>query len=258
MQDNGSDLDNLMPGISIDCVIFTFHEGAIKVLLNKILPTTKWSLPAGFIRKDEDCDAAAYRILKARTGIEDLYLKQFQVFGAAKRTNIGENEEIVDKFGLSKAHKEWFSQRFITIAYYALINYEEFRSTHNDEEEELQWFALKEIPVIYGDHKKIINTAIETIRMQLGYIPIGYELLPEKFTMPELRVIYETILGKELDRRNFQRKILSIGYVKRLNETRKNGAHKAPQLYSFIEEKYEMAREYGLQIVSWNLQESSL
>ena len=160
--------------------------------------------------------------------------------------------------GLNDENSHWFNQRFLTIAYYALVKFEEYNVQSNALDEEVEWFDLKQVPRLYGDHNKIINKAIETIRTQIGYIPIGFELLPRKFTMPELRIIYETIIGKELDRRNFQRKILSIGYINRLNETRKNGAHKAPQLYSFDKEKYEIANEYGLQIMSWNLQDFSL
>ena len=250
--------NTFMPNVSVDCVILSFYEGNIKVLLNKAHPDIKWALPGGFIKKTESVDDAARRILKFRTSIDDVFLKQFHFFGETNRIDLEENMKFSSALGLNDENQHWFNQRFLTIGYYALVKYEEYNLQSYALDEEIEWFDLKQVPRLYGDHNKIINKAIETIRTQLGYIPIGFELLPKKFTMPELRVIYETIIGKELDRRNFQRKILSIGYIKRLNETRKNGAHKAPQLYSFDKEKYEIASEYGLQIMSWNLQDFSL
>lgn len=247
-----------MPGISVDCVILSFHKGSIKVLLNKAHPNIRWALPGGFIKKTESADEAALRILNLRTSIEDVYLKQFHLFGDTDRIDLEENAKFSKSLGLNEENQKWFNQRFVTVAYYALVKFESYEVISKAIDEEVEWFDLKNIPRLYSDHNKIINKAIETIRMQIGYIPIGFELLPEKFTMPELRTIYETIVGKELDRRNFQRKILSIGYINRLNETRKSGPHKAPQLYSFDKEKYEQASEYGLQIMSWNLHDFSL
>lgn len=258
VKDMGVSKDVYMPGFSVDCVILSFHEGCIKVLLNKFHPGSMWMLPGGFVRRDEDVDSTALNILNLRTGIDDVYLKQFHIFGDANRTDLKKNVEWAKQLGLDEDKQQWFNQRFITTAYFALVKFDQYAIGSKTVEEDSKWFDLRDVPRLYGDHNRILNKAIETIRMQIGYIPIGYELLPEKFTMPELRLIYETIVGKELDRRNFQRKILSIGYIKRLNETRKNGAHKAPQLYSFDKEKYELAGEYGLQIMSWNLHDFAL
>lgn len=248
--------DAILPGLSVDCVVLGFHEGALKVLLNKLSVNEKWMLPGGFIRSDEDIDDAAYRILNLRTGLEDIYLRQFYTFGKKDRTSKEEDSKILSIMDPEKdIDNHWFTKRFATVGYYAFVKYDEYEVKATLHDDEVEWVDIKKVPRLYADHNKIINKALETIRMLIGYVPIGYELLPEKFTMPELRIIYETIIGKELDRRNFQRKMLSAGYINRLNETRKSGAHKAPRLYSFDKMKYDIADEFGLQLMSWNIQE---
>lgn len=231
--------DIFIPNVSVDCTIFGFHSGCLKILLCKFKVSDKWMIPGGFISKDELPDEAASRVLIARTGLNDIYLKQFYFLG--KKPN---NEDIIDKTSSLNSS--------ISLAYYALIKFEEAKIQAN-EYENIGWFDINEIPDLYPAHREIVNVAIETIRKQIGFVPIGYELLPEKFTMPELRSIYESILGRELDRRNFQRKMLSIGYIKALNETRKAGAHKSPNLYTFDKERYKEAEQLGIQIMSNNL-----
>ncbi len=167
-------------------------------------------LPGGFVGKDEDPDEAMLRILKDRTGLDRVYLKQFCFFGKKTRTNLGEHEKILRELKVRPENGKWYMDRFISLGYYSLIRYDKARVTVR-EYEDVDWFCLDELPPLYGDHKEIIDTAVQTIRKQIGFIPIGYELLPEKFTMPELRNIYESLLNRELDRRNFQRKMLSIG-----------------------------------------------
>lgn len=229
-----------IPGVSVSCVAFCFSSGVLKLLLGKYKTGDKWILPAGFIAQDEDVDEAILRILKEKTGVKDPYLKQFSFFG---------NKERVDAINASKQAN---MGRFINLAYYSFIKEDEVKLPKLNEEE-LRWFDIKEIPNTYADHKEIIDICMQTIRQQIGFLPLGYGLLPEKFTMPELRTIYETILERELDRRNFQRKMLSIGYIKPLNETRKIGAHKSPNLYTFEKDKYDEAARLGLQIMSNNL-----
>lgn len=242
-----------IPNISVNCVTLGFHEGSIKVLLGKLKVADKWMLPGGFVGIDEDIESSARRVLYKRTGLKDIYLKQFYLFGQRERTNIVDNATLLENLkDVSEEDKEWYLGRFLTIGYYALIKYnkaEVVAGLHED----LQWFSLNDLPDMFFDHGVIIKTALDTIRMQLGYVPLGYELLPDSFTMPELRTIYEEILGREIDRRNFQRKMLSIGLIEPLNRTRKSGAHKAPNLYTFIEKKYEEAEELGLQLMSKNL-----
>lgn len=247
--DQGKEI--FIPSVSVDCIIFGFHKGNIKTLLCKFKVSDKWMLPGGFVGKDEDPDEAALRVLDGRVGLKDVYLKQFYFFGRKDRINLEEHEQILKGFKVDPKRGDWYMGRFISLGYYSLVKYDQ---THVSEREyeDVEWFDINELPDLYADHKEIIDTAISTIRKQVGFIPIGYNLLPEKFTMPELRSIYEAILGRELDRRNFQRKMLSIGYIKPLNEKRRAGAHKSPNLYSFIKDKYETVEKYGVQIMSNN------
>lgn len=243
--------DTFLDSVSVDCVILAFHQGDIKVLLNKFKISDKWMLPGGFVHLDEDVDDAANRILKARVGLDNIYLKQFHLFGGCNRTQREESLKMLDSWGVSAEEGHWYLKRFVSMGYYALVEYDKVTITVNEEVEDVAWYNLKELPSLYADHSLIIEKAISTMRIQIGIIPIGYELLPEKFTMPELRLIYEAILGEELDRRNFQRKMLSVGLINRLDEKRKNGAHKAPYLYSFNKEKYKLAEQGGMHLMPW-------
>ncbi|MDU1889697.1 MAG: NUDIX domain-containing protein [Dysgonomonas sp.] len=245
-------LDLFIPNISVDCIVLGYHSGCIKVLLCKFKVSDKWMLPGGFVAKNEDPDESAYRVLEGRTGLKNVYLKQFYFFGKKSRIKLEEHTKMLRHFNVDPQRGKWYLDRFISLGYYALVKYDEVELFAR-EYEDVDWFDINDIPELYADHREIVDTAIMTIRKQIGFIPIGYELLPEKFTMPELRSIYEALLGRKLDRRNFQRKMLSIGFIQPLNEKRKAGAHKSPNLYSFIKGKYDEAEKYGIQIMSNNL-----
>lgn len=237
------------PGISVDCVIIGFHEGVLKVLLNKFDKHNTWMLPGGFVLKDEDVDLAAYRILQHRTGLKRIFLQQFHLFGNAKRSNAGINRAYIEKNRLDPTDYQWLLQRFVTVGYYALVNFSKVKISSSDADDFTTWFDLKDVPVLYVDHNEIIKKALQTIRMQLGILPVGYELLPDKFTIPELRLLYETLLGRGLDRRNFQKKVLSFNFLKKLDEQRRGGAHKAPYLYRIDKKEYDKALEMGSSIM---------
>lgn len=234
------------PGFSVDCVIFGFHSGQLKVLLLKMKNAEQWALPGGFVLKNEHVDTAATRVLQARTGLENIFLRQFYLFGDTRRNDMQLNEHLLKLQGVVCNEDHWFLQRFLSLGYYALVDFSETIPRPDAISDACQWWDLHEVPALIHDHNQILKKALETLRTQLNYQPIGYNLLPEKFTMPELQKLYETILGKELDRRNFQRKILSYNILKKLNEVRKSGAaHKAPFLYSFDLEKYHKALDEG-------------
>jgi hypothetical protein len=220
-----------LQGVSVDCVVFGFHDRMLKVLLSKFSFFHKWMLPVGFIKKDEDMDAAAHRVLKKRTGLDNIYLCQFHAFGSQLRPNIKEHNEIMAKMGI-KANSHWIAQRFISVGYYALVEYSRVNIRSNANED-LRWFNFNEIPSLYSDHNSIIERALSTIRTQINLFPVGYKLLPEKFPLSELRIIYETILGYEIDRRNFQRKILSTKYLIKLDEYYEKAGQKPAMLFSF-------------------------
>lgn len=230
-----------MHSLSVDCVIFGFHENQLKVLLLKHRHRNMWALPGGFIYKDEPADAAAYRVLKERTRLDEIFLKQFHVFGDPNRSNKDFHLEDLKKDGIRVDPEHWILQRFATIGYYALVEYSKVSPQPDTTSEKSEWWDIHQMPTLILDHREILEKALITLRTQLKYQPIGYNLLPEKFTMPELQKLYETILDKKLDRRNFQRKILSFGILNRLTETKKGVAHKAPYLYSFDLEKYNAA-----------------
>jgi 8-oxo-dGTP diphosphatase len=242
---DGGDL--FMPSLSLDCVIFGFHENELKVLLLKMKSAQQWALPGGFIYRNEDIEAAAIRVLRERTGLHDIFLQQFQVFGDPARSDKKFHLELFKKEGIKLPKGHWILDRFLTVGYYALVDFVDVSPKPDFSSEACEWQDLHEIRTLFMDHKHILDKALETLRLQLNHQPIGYNLLPKKFTMPELQKLYETILDKKLDRRNFQRRMLGYGIVKRLHETRKGGAHKAPYLYSFDQRKYKKALQEGLQ-----------
>ncbi|WP_092721793.1 NUDIX hydrolase [Hydrobacter penzbergensis] len=235
------------PGLSLDCVIFGFHDNQLKVLLLKMEHTDHWALPGGFVYKDETLEAAATRVLQERTGINDIFLQQFHVFGDPARSDRKYHSNRLKKLGIEAEKDHWLLNRFITVGFYALVEFSHVTPTPDNTSVACEWQHLHNIGNLFMDHRQILDKALETLRQQLNYQPIGYKLLPDKFTMPELQTLYETILGKKLDRRNFQRRMNSYGILRRLKETRKGGAHKAPYLYSFNLRKYQQALLEGLQ-----------
>lgn len=234
------------PGISVDCVIFGFHEQQLKILLLKIDTVNKWALPGGFIKKTEPIEEAAYRVLQERTGVKDIFLQQFHTFGAPDRADASIHQKRYQSYGVKIPKDNWLIQRFITVGFYALVDFNEVKLQPNEHEADCQWIDIENLNVLMMDHGDIVQKALETLRAQLAYLPIGKNLLPKKFTMPELQKLYETILNQKLDRRNFQRKLLSFGILNRLTETKKGGAHKAAYLYSFNDKKYQKALKEGL------------
>jgi 8-oxo-dGTP diphosphatase len=233
--------ENYLPHISIDCVVFGFHEGIMKVLVLKVKNEDAWYLPGGFLRKEEPIETAANRILKERTGLDKIFLQQFHVFGDPERA-----KQHFDMYKDMLPPKEnWFATRFLTIGYYALVDFFETTPTPDQLSALCAWHSLDEPPELRLDHTLILTTALDTLRLQLNYQPIGYNLMPKQFTMPELQKLYEAILSKKLDRRNFQRRMLSFGILKRSDQPRKGGAHKAPFLYSFDLENYQAALTEG-------------
>ena len=224
--------ETIHPGFSIDCVILSFHKKKLKVLLYKMDFDDFWALPGGFMFKEEDAQQAAYRILGIRTGLTNIFLKQFHLFSDPKRTIMEQNIDIVNRNTTTEEEGKWFLQRFLSLGFYALVKYDEVKLAER-EDERCEWYEFENLPNLYSDHKNIISTALDTIRTMLPVIPIGQELLPEKFTMTELRTIYEIILGKSLDRRNFQRKALSEGRVIQLEEKQDSKTYNPTILYSF-------------------------
>jgi ADP-ribose pyrophosphatase YjhB (NUDIX family) len=231
--------------ISVDCIIFGFHENELKVLLLQAKYASTWALPGGFILKEEHMDDAAQRILQERTGVANIYMQQFQVFSEPGRSTKKINKQFLKNVGI-EMEESWMFDRFITVGYTALVDFSKVQPVTDILSSDCKWFNIHDIPEMILDHRNILDKALENLRLQLNYHPLGYNLLPEKFTMPELQKLYETILDRKLDRRNFQRKIMSTGILKRLNETKKGVAHKAPFYYKFDLRKYQKALKGGM------------
>jgi ADP-ribose pyrophosphatase YjhB (NUDIX family) len=232
--------------ISLDCVVFGFHGNQLKVLLVRMKKTKEWALPGGFVHDNESLEVAASRVLKERTDLDNIFLNQFHVFSDPLRSKNNPAVPGIIEFGHTDYTESWFAQRFISVGFYALVEFSQVLPQPDVLSDVCEWVNLDEIDSLMMDHNEILNKALETLRLQLTFQPIGYNLLPEKFTMSELRKLYETILGKELDRRNFQRKILTYNILTRLEEVRQGVAHKAPGLYMFSLENYQKALEEGL------------
>lgn len=233
-------------GISVDCVIFGFHEQKLKILLLRMETVDKWALPGGFIKKSEPIEEAAYRVLKERTGVQHIFLQQFHVFGDPNRSDASIHQKRYLHYGVKIPKDNWLIQRFITIGFYALIDFSDENLKEVVSDETTAWIDVNKLNHLMMDHEAIVLKALEALRSQLAYLPIGRNLMPKKFTMPELQKLYETILDRKLDRRNFQRKMLGFDILNKLSEIRKGGAHKAPFLYSFNDKKYQKALKDGL------------
>ncbi|MBL7856762.1 MAG: NUDIX domain-containing protein [Cyclobacteriaceae bacterium] len=227
-----------MPHLSVDCVIFGFHDNHLKVLLLKWKKGGQWCLPGGFVKYAESVDDSAVRILKERTGIDNIFLQQFHTFGDPKREK-GKSLKVAEK-------KSWIHKRFVSVGYYALVEYSKVNPQPDIMSIECRWWDINTVPTLIYDHNKMIEKALQILRLDLNDHPLGYNLLPEKFTMPELQRLYETILDEELDRRNFQKRMLGLGILERLKERKTGGAHKAPYLYRFDKKKYDKAMKQGL------------
>jgi ADP-ribose pyrophosphatase YjhB (NUDIX family) len=239
--------DLFVSSLSIDCVIFGFHLNQLKVLLLKVKKSDEWALPGGFIYKNEHIEQAAIRVLKERTGLDDIFLSQFHVFGDPKRSDLDQTAKRLQNLGIDSERTRFLMQRFVTIGFYALVDFLSVNPTPDSFSEACAWWDLHCLPPLILDHEPIVQKALLVMRSQLNHQPIGYNLLPIKFTMPELQKLYETLLDKTLDRRNFQRRILGYGIVRKLKERRTGGAHKAPFLYSFDRRKYHKALKDGFQ-----------
>lgn len=228
-----------VPHISVDTVIFGFNGDQLKVLLLKMKFNHQYFLPGGYMKKEENLESAAIRILRERTQLDKIFLQEFAVFSELNRS-----EEAFKDF----SDDLWHKKRFISVGYYALVNHKDVSPIGDELSESCDWIILDELESqnITMDHKQIIEKALNTLREQISYKPIGLNLLPEKFTLSELQKLYEAILGRTLNRGNFYRKIKNIGILKKLDEKRKGGAHKAPDLYTFDQENYFKILENGI------------
>ena len=227
------DFDKLfLPHIAIDTVIFGYHEGRMMVLLLQYKHTRDYALPGGFILKTEDIDTAAKRILKDRTGLSDIYLEQFHTFGRNDRQDNSIREFMIAQ-GKKPPDSHFLLQRFISISYYALVDFTKAIPAKDELSDACLWVDIRKIPRLIQDHRSIIQTAQARLQEDLDKKLVGFNLMPENFTMKELQGLYETILRQKLLRTSFQRKMLAMDILEVVDKKMTGGAHKAPYLYRF-------------------------
>jgi ADP-ribose pyrophosphatase YjhB (NUDIX family) len=244
------DPSKYMPGLSIDCVIIGFDLCALNILLTKLHGMDSWALPGGFIFTDEDMDQAATRILEERSGLSLPYLQQFYTFGDVDRRNLTPFLDIQDPLIPSGEFKEWLRQRFISTGYLSLVDMHKSRPSPDTLSEVCRWIPVTELPDLLFDHRKIVRKALEHIRNQINYLPVGKSLLPDRFTMKDFQLLYESILARKLDRGNFQKKMLKLDFLNRHEKMKGGGPHKAPYLYSFRADKYNELLKKGIGYLS--------
>jgi 8-oxo-dGTP diphosphatase len=228
--------------LSIDCVIFGYQSKKLKVLVPKLVfKGDFWALPSGFIYQQESIDRAARRILEDRTGIHNIYLEQFRVFGETERSNLPFMERLVelnqDRLGnretINQKEFEWITRRFISIGYYALVDINKVVPQKHEIDESIGWYDIKDLPPLIMDHQEIVQQALQALRQNLDEKLIAFNLLPETFTMKEVQELYEAIYDRPFARNNFQKKILDMNVLERLEKKFTGAANKAPYLYRF-------------------------
>jgi ADP-ribose pyrophosphatase YjhB (NUDIX family) len=239
-----------LPHLSIDCVVFGYHDQQLKILLIRYHGQEHWSLPGGYVERQEGLTAAAHRILTEKTQLANLYLQQFYVFGDSptrlNRIEIQENHnKAYAKADVAIDEQHWLSKRTLSVGYYALVDYHEVTITPEFLVVDYAWVDINEVPPLNYDHNEIIDKALLTLRSQLYQQSVGYNLLPEKFTLSEIHALYEAIMGKQFDRRNFRKKMVALGVIRQLDERRKIGPHRSPYLYDFNMENASKLQEAG-------------
>ncbi|MCU0448154.1 MAG: NUDIX domain-containing protein, partial [Microscillaceae bacterium] len=187
--------DKYLPHLSLDCVIFGFHHQQLKVLLLKFKKMDYWALPGGHILKEEDIEMAASRVLAQRTGLTNIFLEQFRVFGKPNRVDEELMQKILTINDLSVPADCWLFQRYVSVGYYALVDFSQVNPQPDVFSEVCEWVNLNQLPHLVFDHQEIIESALATLRASLDSKLVGSNLLPETFTMNELQSLYETILG---------------------------------------------------------------
>lgn len=215
------------PALTVDCIVFGLDNDELKVMLiqRDLEPFEGcWALPGGFVHVDETLEDAAYRELSEETGITNVFLEQLYTYGAVDRDP---------------------RERIVSVAYYALVNLEGHEIKASTDARNAAWFSISDIPPLAFDHVEIYEMALTRLKGKIRYQPIGFELLPRKFTLSQLQRVYELILEEKLDKRNFRKKILKMDMLEELDEIQQDVSHRAARLYRFNERKYNQMVKKG-------------
>ncbi|MHC4914901.1 MAG: NUDIX hydrolase [Planctomycetota bacterium] len=215
------------PALTVDCVVFGLDDEDLKVLLvqRDLDPFAgKWALPGGFVHVDETLEDAALRELGEEAGLREVFLEQLYTFGEVDRDP---------------------RERVVTVAYYALVNIRDHRVQAATDARNAAWFPVADTPSLAFDHENVLSVALARLKGKVRYQPIGFELLPRRFTLRQLQHLYETVLERELDKRNFRRKVLAMGLLEETDEIEQDVAHRAARLYRFDERRYRKLVKRG-------------
>ena len=215
------------PAVTVDAVVFGYDDADLKVLLIQRDGSpyrSRWALPGGFVNINEGLEDAVRRELEEETGITRLYLEQLYTFGEPKRDP---------------------RERIISVAYYALVKLVDHSVRAASDARNVAWFPVADLPQLAFDHEEILDVALRRLKAKIRYEPIGFELLPQKFPLSELQRLYETIIEQPLDKRNFRKKILSMGLLADTDEIQQDVAHRAARLYRFDEPAYRRLKKAG-------------
>ena len=215
------------PALTVDCVVFGLDDEDLKVLLiqRDLEPFAgRWALPGGFVRLDETLDEAARRELQEETGLQRVFLEQLYTFGDLQRDP---------------------RERVVTVAYYALVRLSDHQVRAATDARNAAWFGIEDLPELAFDHATVLDLALKRLQAKVRYQPIGFELLPPKFSLTHLQRMYEIILERSLDKRNFRKKVLSLDILQDLDEVEQDVAHRAARLYRFDERKYRQLVKDG-------------
>ena len=218
--------------VATDCIIFGFDSGRLRLLIFKrrVAPLEgEWSLIGSFVKLDEDVSAAAERVLEEITGLKEVYMEELRVYGAADRDP---------------------GYRCISVGQYALIRLNEY-DKELVKQHGAEWYDVDELPKLVLDHDQMVQDALEKLKQKARYKPIGIELLPEKFTIPQLQSVYEAIFQKEIDTRNFRKKVLSHDLLVKLEEKDKLGSKRGAFLYKFDHDRYAQLTRNGYDFGIW-------
>jgi hypothetical protein len=219
--------DEIIDALSIDCLIFGFKKSELDILLvqhGEGISKGKWALPGGWIKYNESIDAAAARLLEDLTGVSKIYLEQLRAFGEVER---------------------YPTKRVITFAYYALVKPENYTLHPGFTASDAQWFKVSEVPSLPYDHNKILHAGLQYLKHKVRHEPIGFNLLPKKFTLLQLQELYEAILEKKLDKPNFRRKLMKMNLLDPCKEKQTDVSHRAANLYRFDKKIYDKLTEKG-------------
>ena len=236
------------PNLTVDCAIFGYQNAELQLLLVKNKIVTKWCLPGGYVKRDENLDQAAARTTLERTGIGNLFLKQFKTFGDPGRNDprgAVDPEKLFELTGIN-VEDTWLTAETASVGFYAITDIINAKPNADFLSSECGWFPVDKLPPLGFDHDEMVREALWTMRIHLYHFPIGKSMLPEKFTLKEIHLFYETMIGKKLNPSNFPNKLISLGLLEKLDEKKSIGPHRSPTYYKFNTIVYDKALEEGL------------